>query len=89
MLKKHCFNGYKRAVFQTLPKTGGVVLSYFTGGEKMNDSKKKPCSKCPYALGLVHTVTNPCPKCELNGYQSYEWFQKQLSGDSSISQKEK
>ena len=65
------------------------VLSYFTGGEKMNDSKKKPCSKCPYALGLVHTVTNPCPKCELNGYQSYEWFQKQLSGDSSISQKEK
>ena len=73
MLKKHCFNGYKRAVFQTLPKTGGVVLSYFTGGEKMNDSKKKPCSKCPYALGLVHTVTNPCPKCaisRMNGFKS-------------------
>ena len=55
----------------------------------MNNSEKKPCPKCPYTLGLIHTVTNPCPKCELNGYQSYEWFQKQLSGDRLISQKEK
>lgn len=40
---------------------------------------KSPCPKCPYKLELVYTVTNLCPQCRLNGYQSYEWFQKQLS----------
>lgn len=44
----------------------------------MPDLKKKPCSKCPYTLELIKTVTNPCPECKLNGYQSYEWFQKQF-----------
>ena len=37
---------------------------------------KPPCPKCPYTLGLVETPVNPCPKCKLNGYQSYEWFLK-------------
>ncbi len=41
---------------------------------------KPPCAKCPYKLGLVHTLTNPCPQCKENGYRMYEWFQKQLSG---------
>lgn len=45
----------------------------------MNGLIKKPCHKCPYALGLVHTVINPCLQCRLNGYQPYQWFQKQLS----------
>lgn len=40
-----------------------------------------PCRKCPYTLGLIYTVSNPCPKCELNSYQSYEWFRKQLAGE--------
>lgn len=41
---------------------------------------KKPCSKCPYTLGLVRTLKNPCPECKANGYQTYEWFQKQRTG---------
>lgn len=35
----------------------------------------QPCAMCPYRLGLVHTVVNPCPQCEENGYQMYEHFQ--------------
>ncbi len=54
----------------------------------MPDSKRKPCPKCPYKLGLIQTVKNPCPECKLNGYQSYEWFQKQLAKTSSFSQNE-
>lgn len=61
---------------------GGVKLFYDTGGEMMlNDVKKKPCAKCPYKLGTVETLINPCPECRLNGYKSYEWFQKQLMGE--------
>ena len=55
----------------------------------MNNLGKKPCSQCPYTLGLIRTIANPCPKCELNGYQSYEWFQKQLLGDRTIPKNEK
>ena len=28
---------------------------------------KPPCPKCPYTLGQVKTLTNPCPQCKLNG----------------------
>lgn len=35
---------------------------------------KPPCGKCPYKLGIVKTPTNPCPKCKLNDYDSYERF---------------
>ena len=50
---------------------------------KLNDTiRKKPCVKCPYKLGMVETPINPCPQCKLNDYQSYEWFQKQLSGEA-------
>lgn len=38
--------------------------------------KKAPCAKCPYKLGLVMTLVNPCPRCKLNGYSSYDWFLK-------------
>ncbi len=49
---------------------------------KLNDTtRKKPCAKCPYKLGQMQTVKNPCPECRLNGYQSYEWFRKQLAGE--------
>ena len=46
---------------------------------------KPPCDKCPYKLGLVQTLTNPCPQCEENGYQTFERFQQQASGDYPIS----
>lgn len=47
-----------------------------------------PCAKCPYKLGLVQTLTNPCPQCKKNGYQMFERFQKRVSGDHSISGEE-
>lgn len=47
---------------------------------KLNYVLKKPCSKCPYTLGLIHTLRNPCPECKANGYQQYDWFRKYLSG---------
>lgn len=37
---------------------------------------KPPCHKCPYTLGLVHTVKNPCPECKANGYQTFERFKR-------------
>ena len=49
---------------------------------------KPPCDKCPYKLGQVHTVVNPCPQCKENGYQTFERFQKQASGDHPIAGKE-
>ncbi len=50
----------------------------------MNDLKKKPCHKCPYALGLIQTIKNPCPQCKINNYQSYQWFQKHLSEEHLV-----
>lgn len=44
--------------------------------EKLNRFKK-PCNKCPYKLGDVETPVNPCPRCKLNGYKTYEWFVKE------------
>ncbi len=38
--------------------------------------KKALCGKCPYKLGLVETVTNPCPQCKFNNYDAYERFLK-------------
>ena len=35
---------------------------------------KPPCPRCPYTLGLVHTLANPCPQCRENGYQMYTRF---------------
>lgn len=40
---------------------------------------KPPCSKCPYKLGLVQTVVNPCPQCKLNNYEAYSRFKQQIS----------
>lgn len=39
---------------------------------------KPPCPNCPYTLGIVHTVVNPCPECKANGYKTYERFRKEL-----------
>ena len=40
---------------------------------------KPPCDKCPYKLGLVHTVVNPCPQCKENNYKTYERFKKEFA----------
>lgn len=40
---------------------------------------KPPCDKCPYKLGLVQTLINPCPQCKANGYQTFERFKNQTS----------
>lgn len=37
---------------------------------------KPPCARCPYKLGLVQTLTNPCPQCREDGYRMYELFNK-------------
>ena len=50
---------------------------------------KPPCAKCPYTLGLVHTLTSPCPECILNGYQMYEWFLRERLGQAEFNNKEK
>lgn len=54
----------------------------------MNRLKKKPCPKCPYTLGLIHTVTNPCPECKLNGYSAYEWFRKAQRPGNELTENE-
>lgn len=36
-----------------------------------------PCGKCPYKLGIVRTVVNPCPQCKRNSYSSYKQFVEQ------------
>ena len=30
-----------------------------------------PCRKCPYTLGRVKFVVNPCPECRANNYNMY------------------
>jgi len=42
---------------------------------------KPPCAKCPYKLGLVQTLVNPCPQCRDNGYQMFERFQREVPAD--------
>ena len=39
---------------------------------------KSPCDKCPYHLGLVATLVNPCPQCKENGYQPFEIFRRKM-----------
>lgn len=44
--------------------------------EKLARETSSPCDKCPYKLGLVKMVKNPCPECRIDGYRTYEWLQK-------------
>ena len=32
---------------------------------------KPPCPKCPYTLGYVKCVDNPCFWCKRNNYETY------------------
>ena len=49
---------------------------------------KAPCAKCPYKLGLIKTLVNPCPECRLNCYSMYKTFTENKPGKISSSQKE-
>lgn len=44
---------------------------------------KAPCAKCPYKLGLVKTLVNPCPQCKANGYCMFERFVNGEKGEST------
>lgn len=37
-----------------------------------------PCTKCPYKLGIIKTLLNPCPQCEMSAYSAYKRFLKDL-----------
>ena len=50
--------------------------------KKLVDRIKQPCPKCPYALAQVHTLINPCPQCKSEGYQMFERFKKEQTGNS-------
>jgi hypothetical protein len=67
-----------RELFHSASRFGRHYFYRLKEGLKMKAFKRKPCPKCPYKLGLVETVANPCPQCELDGYSSYEWFQKMV-----------
>lgn len=73
----------RKCMLKRFPELGGVTFISFYGEEKMkaNILRKKPCSKCPYTLGQIRTVTNPCPQCKANGYQSFERFKMDQSGN--------
>ena len=45
----------------------------------------KPCKKCPYKLGLVKFVQNPCLDCMENNYSVYKNLVK-ISNNSIIHQ---
>jgi hypothetical protein len=40
---------------------------------------KPPCPRCPYTLGHVRTLVNPCPECKETGYSMYERFKERTS----------
>ena len=44
---------------------------------------KSPCAKCPYTLGQVKTLVNPCPQCKANGYRMFEQFTKRQLGGTT------
>ena len=46
---------------------------------------KPPCQKCPYKLGQIEAIKNPCPECKMDGYKSYERFADMLSRGELIS----
>lgn len=59
---------------------------------KLNDMLHQintPCAKCPYKLGVVHAVINPCPQCKENGYQMCERLQQRIYNFDGESRQER
>lgn len=44
----------------------------------MKEKSESPCFKCPYKLGVIKTLVNPCPQCKMTGYSTYKRFIKQM-----------
>lgn len=38
--------------------------------------RHSPCAECPYKLGKIKTLVNPCPQCQKNGYRFLKESQK-------------
>ncbi len=38
---------------------------------RLFDIFKSKCMKCPFNLGLVRFIINPCPLCKINHYNMY------------------
>ena len=43
---------------------------------RRKQKKEIPCASCPYQLGLLDAVRNPCPECRSDGYSAYVQFIK-------------
>lgn len=50
---------------------------------------KAPCAKCPYKLGAVKTLVNPCPQCKANGYMTYKQLMESKFDKNNSSKEEK
>ena len=44
---------------------------------------RSPCAKCPYTLGHIKAVDNPCPHCKVNGYKTFDMFNEYLRREQS------
>ena len=54
---------------------------------KKRIGRNKPCLKCPYKLGIIMCVTNPCVECERDNYSAYDAFVAQTFGRNIDSEK--
>lgn len=50
-------------------------------------NKNVPCPVCPYKLGMVKTLVNPCPHCKQNNYSFYREITHQQGNLSDIKTK--
>ena len=61
---------------------GDVLKIQIDLGRRMTVTchRKRPCGRCPYKLGLIRTLVNPCVRCKQTGYRTYEAFLRQKQG---------
>ena len=45
---------------------------------KQISESKKPCDRCLYKMGVIHTFISPCPICKLNNYRNILTIEKVL-----------
>ena len=44
-----------------------------------------PCAKCPYKLGIIKTLINPCPQCKNSAYSTFKHFIKEKEKEENKS----
>ena len=52
--------------------------------EKLKHSIAPPCAECPYTLGQVRFVDNPCFDCKLDNYKMYHILKEGKYGGPHI-----